>query len=255
MRINTNVGALTASRNSFVNNMATENSMRKLSSGLRISRAADDAAGLAIANKLRTQSRSLNHAAANSEQGNAMLQIAEGAAQTIQRIIERQKELITQKLNGTSSSDTTTTINSEITTLQSEAVRVRADANFQGTSVFASLSFQVSDNSTNGSFSVDASLTLTTLDGTSTLANADSALTAVNNTLANIGAGQNRLDYTVQNLKSAVVNVRAAESTIRDVDMAEEMATFTRNNILTQAAQAMLSQANQGSQGVLQLLR
>ena len=255
MRINTNVGALTASRNSFVNNMATENSMRKLSSGLRISRAADDAAGLAIANRLRTQSRSLNQAAANAEQGNAMLQIAEGAAQTIQRIIERQKELITQKLNGTSSTDTTTTINAEITTLQNEAVRVRADANFQGTSVFASLTFQVSDNSTNGSFAVDASLTLTTLSGTSTLANADSALTAVNNALANIGAGQNRLDYTVQNLKSAVVNVRAAESTIRDVDMAEEMATFTRNNILTQAAQAMLSQANQGSQGVLQLLR
>jgi flagellin len=255
MRINTNVGALTASRNSFVNNMATENSMRKLSSGLRISRAADDAAGLAIANKLRTQSRSLSQASANAEQGNAMLQIAEGAAQTIQRIIERQKELITQKLNGTSNSATSTTINAEIVTLQNEATRVRADANFQGTSVFASLSFQVSDNGSNGSFSVDAALTLTDLSGTSTLANADTALDAVNTTLANIGAGQNRLDYTVQNLKSAVVNVRAAESTIRDVDMAEEMATFTRNNILTQAAQAMLSQANQGSQGVLQLLR
>lgn len=102
---------------------------------------------------------------------------------------------------------------------------------------------------------VGATLTQTVLSGTSTLANADTALDAVNTTLAAIGAGQNVLDYTVQNLKSAVVNVRAAESTIRDVDMAEEMATFTKNNILTQAAQAMLSQANQGSQGVLQLLR
>lgn len=255
MRINTNVGALTASRNSFVNNMATENSMRKLSSGLRISRAADDAAGLAIANKLRTQSRSLNQAAANAEQGNAMLQIAEGAAQTIQRIIERQKELITQKLNGTSSSGTSTTINTEIGNLATEATRIQNSANFQGTSVFASLSFQVSDSSTNGTVSVSATLTQTVLSGTSTLANADTALDAVNTTLAAIGAGQNVLDYTVQNLKSAVVNVRAAESTIRDVDMAEEMATFTKNNILTQAAQAMLSQANQGSQGVLQLLR
>jgi len=255
MRINTNVGALTASRNSFVNNMATENSMRKLSSGLRISRAADDAAGLAIANKLRTQSRSLNQAAANAEQGNAMLQIAEGAAQTIQRIIERQKELITQKLNGTSSSTTSTTINSEISSLATEATRIQNSANFQGTSVFASLTFQVSDSSTNGTVPVSAALTQTTLSGTSTLANADTALDAVNTTLANIGAGQNVLDYTVQNLKSAVVNVRAAESTIRDVDMAEEMANFTKNNILTQAAQAMLSQANQGSQGVLQLLR
>lgn len=257
MRINTNVGALTASRNSFVNNMATENSMRKLSSGLRISRAADDAAGLAIANKLRTQSRSLSQAAANAEQGNAMLQIAEGAAQTIQRIIERQKELITQKLNGTSSSGTSTTINAEIASLATEATRIQNAATFQGTTVFAALAFQVGDGdgASVNQVSVTATLTQTTLSGTSTLANADTALDAVNTVLANIGAGQNVLDYTVQNLKSAVVNVRAAESTIRDVDMAEEMATFTRNNILTQAAQAMLSQANQGSQGVLQLLR
>ena len=255
MRINTNVGALTASRNSFVNNMATENSMRKLSSGLRISRAADDAAGLAIANKLRTQSRSLNQAAANAEQGNAMLNIAEGAAQTIQRIIERQKELITQKLNGTSSSGTSTTINTEISSLATEATRIQNAANFQGTSVFASLTFQVSDSASNGTITVNAALTQTVLSGTSSLADADTALTAVNDALAAIGAGQNVLDYTVQNLKSSVVNVRAAESTIRDVDMAEEMATFTRNNILSQAAQAMLSQAHQGSQGVLQLLR
>jgi flagellin len=102
---------------------------------------------------------------------------------------------------------------------------------------------------------VTSEFTLSTLGGSSSLTDADSALDAINGSLAAIGAGQNRLDYTVQNLKSAVVNVRAAESTIRDVDMAEEMASFTRNNILSQAAQAMLSQANQGSQGVLQLLR
>ncbi len=255
MRVNTNVGAITASRNSFVNNMATEGSMRKLSSGLRISRAADDAAGLAIANKLRTQSRSLNQAAANAEQGNAMLQIAEGAASTISRIIERQKELITQKLNGTSSAGTSTTINAEIASLQTESTRIQGAANFQGTSVFGSLTFQVSDSATSGTVTVTATLTQTALSGSSSLADADTALDAVNGVLANIGAGQNVLDYTVQNLKSAVVNVRAAESTIRDVDMAEEMANFTRNNILTQAAQAMLAQANQGSQGVLQLLR
>ena len=257
MRINTNVGAITASRNSFVNNMATENSMRKLSSGLRISRAADDAAGLAIANKLRTQSRSLAQASANAEQGNAMLQIAEGSAQTIQRIIERQKELITQKLNGTSSSATSTTINAEISSLATEATRIQNASNFQGTSVFASLTFQVGDGDAagNNAVTVTATLTQTVLSGTSTLANADTALDAVNTVLGNIGAGQNVLDYTVQNLKSAVVNIRAAESTIRDVDMAEEMANFTRNNILSQAAQAMLSQANQGSQSVLQLLR
>ena len=253
MRVNTNVGAITASKNAFVNNMATENSMRKLSSGLRISRAADDAAGLAIANKLRTQSRGLAQAAANAEQGGAMLQIAEGAASTIQRIIERQKELIVQKLNGTSNTATTTTINAEIASLNTESIRIQAAADFQGTNVFAALTFQVSDGAS--SVTVTATLTQVPLTGTSSLANADSALDAVNTVLGNIGAGQNVLDYTVQNLKSAVVNVRAAESTIRDVDMAEEMANFTRNNILSQAAQAMLSQANQGSQSVLQLLR
>ena len=255
MRINTNVGAITASKNIFVNNMATENSMRKLSSGLKISRAADDAAGLSIANKLRTQSRSLTQAASNAEQGNAMLQIAEGAASTIQRIIERQKELITQKESTGNNSTVSATLGTEIATLQTESARILADADFQGASVFASLTFQVSDSATNGTVTVNAALTLTTLSASSTLANADTALDSVNAVLATIGAGQNVLDYTVQNLKSAVVNVRAAESTIRDVDMAEEMANFTKNNILTQAAQAMLSQANQGSQSVLQLLR
>jgi flagellin len=257
MRINTNVGALTASRNIFVNQVATEGSMRKLSSGLRISRAADDAAGLAIANKLRTQSRSLNVAAANAEQGNAMLQIAEGAAQTIQRIIERQKELITQKLNGTSSAATTTTIESEIEKLSTEVARIANVTTFQGTTVFTSLTFQVAETSANGTVTVAATLTISdvSLAGTATLQDADDAMDSINSVLANIGAGQNVLDYTVQNLKSTVVNLRAAESTIRDVDMAEEMATFTRNNILSQAAQAMLSQANQGSQGVLSLLR
>ena len=255
MRINTNVGALTAAKNVFLNNMATETSMRKLSSGLRISRAADDAAGLSIANKLRTQSRSLTQASSNAEQGNAMLQIAESAASTIEKIIERQKELITQKDSTGNNSTVSATLGAEVATLQTESARILAEANFQGANVFASLQFQVSDKTANGTVTVNTSLTLTALGAASTLANADTALDAVNTTLADIGAGQNVLDYTVQNLKSAVVNVRAAESTIRDVDMAEEMANFTKNNILKQAAEAMLSQANQGSQSILQILR
>jgi len=250
MRINTNVGALTASRNAFVNNMATESSMRKLSSGLRISRAADDAAGLAIANKLRAQSRGLSAAATNAEQGNAMLQIAEGAAQTIERIIERQKELLVQAASGQNAS-VSSTLTTEVSTLSSEITRIRGSATFQGTNVFASVSLAVDD--TGATFSVNATLGATA--NPTTVANADSNLDTVNSTLAAIGAGQNRLDYTVQNLKSAIVNVKAAESVIRDVDMAEEMANFTKNNILTQAAQAMLSQANQGAQSVLSILR
>jgi flagellin len=255
MRINTNVSALTSSRNVFINNMNARSSMGKLSSGLRISQAADDAAGLSIANRLRTQARSLNQAATNAEQGRAMLQIAEGAAQTIQGFIERQKELMVQRDQTATNSSVTATLQTEINQLQTEATRVRADANFQGTSVFQSLTFQVSDQTTNGTLTVDASLTLTALSATSTLANADSALDAVNSALARIGVGQNVLDFTTRNLKSAVVNVKAAESTIRDVDMAEEMANFTRSNILMQAAQSMLSQANQSSQSILNILR
>jgi flagellin len=255
MRINTNVGALSASRNVFINNMAVEGSLRKLSSGYRIARAGDDAAGLALANNLRTQGRSLAQAAANAEQGAAMLNIADSAAQTIARIVERQKELIVQKTNGTTSTAASTTINNEITGLQTEAGRIKDAATYQGTSVFGSLSFIVSDGASNNSVSVTSTLTLTSLSGTSTVTDADTALTTVNTALASIGRGQNILDFTVQNLKSAVVNVRAAESTIRDADMAEEMATFTRNSILKQAAESMLAQANQSSQGVLSLLR
>ena len=257
MRINTNVGALNSTKNAFINTMATESSMRKLSSGLRISRAADDAAGLSIANKLRAQSRSLTVASANAEQGGAMLQIAEGSASTIQKILERQKELIIQRESTGNNNSVTTTLNAEITTLSTEVGRIISSTNFQGSSVFASLAFQVSDGTAGATVTVDASLAAATVSmaGTASISTVDNALTAINSVLANIGAGQNVLDYTVQNLKSAVVNVKAAESTIRDVDMAEEMANYTKNNILTQAAQAMLSQANQSSQSVLSLLR
>ncbi len=252
MRINTNVGAITSTKNIFVNQMAAERSMAKLSSGLRISRAGDDAGGLAIANKLRTQSRSLTTAANNAEQGAAMLQIAESAAQTIEKIIERQKELIIQKASANSAGGATL-LGNEIAALDTEVVRIKGAADFQGTNVFASQAFAVTDSA--GLVTVNAAFTLTALTATSTAANADTALDAVNTALGAIGAGQSVLDYTVQNLKAAVTNVRAAESTIRDVDMADEMATYTKNSILKQAAEAMLAQANQGSQGVLQYLR
>lgn len=257
MRINTNVGALTASRNLFVNTMNVDSSMRKLSSGLRISRAADDAAGLSIANKLRAQSRSLTQASNNAEQGNAMLQIAEGAASTIQRILERQKELIIQRTSTGNNSSVTQTLNDEIADLSTEVSRIINATNFQGATVFGSLAFQVSDGTSGGTVTVNSTLTASSvsLASTADIGQADTALTAINNVLAEIGAGQNVLDYTVQNLKNSIVNVKAAESTIRDVDMAEEMANFTKNNVLSQAAQAMLSQANQSSQGVLSLLR
>jgi flagellin len=257
MRINTNVGALNASRNVFVNNMATESSMRKLSSGLRISRAGDDAAGLAIANRLRTQSRALVQASNNAEQGNAMLQIAEGSAQTIQRILERQKELLVQRASTGNNGGVSATIDAEVTALNDEIGRIVAGTRFQGQALFSAtaLVFQVGDNNTASESQISITLNYTAPSGSPTLANVDTRLDDINTILGTIGAAQNRLDYTVTNLKSAVVNVRAAESTIRDVDMAEEMATFTKNSVLVQAATSMLAQANQSSQSILSLLR
>jgi flagellin len=256
MRINTNVNALGAARSVFVNNLAARSSMNKLSSGLRIASAADDAAGLTIANKLRTQARGLTQAATNAEQGRAMLQIAEGAALTVQQIVERQKELIVQRDQSATNGAVTAALGAEITALQSEAARIINESNFQGTSVFqAALVFQVSDQTVNGTLSINTSVVLTGLTGASTLAQADAANDNINSLLSTIGVSQNVMDMTVRNLKNAVVNVRAAEGTIRDADMAEEMANLTRNNILLQAAQAMLSQANQSSQGILGILK
>jgi len=257
MRINTNVSALTASKNMFVNQMMTDSSARKLASGLRISRAADDAAGLSIANKLRSQSRALTQSAGNVEQGSAMLGIAEGSAATIQRILERQKELIIQRESIGNNNGVTATLNSEITSLAAEVGRIISSTNFQGSSVFAQLTFYAGDGFGGNTVAVDARVTTASvsLAGSASVTDVDTALTHINSVLANIGSGQNVLDYTVQNVKAAIVNVKAAESTIRDVDMAEEMATFTKNNTLSQAAQAMLSQANQSAQGVLSLLR
>jgi flagellin len=256
MRINTNVSALNGARNLFMNTQASDTSMRKLSSGLRVSRAADDAAGLSIANKLRTQSRALSMASTNAQQAASMVQIADAATQTIQRIIERQKELIVQRESTGNNALVTASLAAEITTLSAEATRIQNTTNFLGSNVFSSLNFQVLDSSTNGTLNLNLSLSgYTALTGSSTLAQADTAIDAINSALSAIGANQNRLDYTIENLKTAVVNIRAAESVIRDVDMAEEMANFTKNQVLTQSATAMLAQANQMSQGILSLLR
>lgn len=227
MRINTNVGALTASKNSFINTMATENSMRKLSSGLRIARAADDASGLSLANTKRSQWRNLQMGVNNAEQKNADLQIAEGNVQTIERIRERILELGVQGVSG-----------GEVTALEAEITRLAGDS----TTLTGDITINVGSGSS-----------ITVALGSALTSSSD--LAAINTVLAAIGAGQSRLEYTIQNQKAAVVNVKASESVIRDVDMAEEMANFTKNNILTQAAQAMLAQANQGAQSVLQILR
>lgn len=258
MRINTNVGALDATRNLYLVQREVESSMGKLSSGLRINHASDDAAGLAIANKLRTSTRALAMSTNNAEQGNAMLQIAEGAATQIERILERQKELYIQRASSQNSGQTAA-LDAEYSTLSTEAARILDATNFQGAAIFgASLSFKVSDTTATGASTIDISIALTTSDvsaGTTAATDVSSKLALVNSALATIGSAQNRLGYTIANLKAAIVNQSAAESTIRDVDMASEMAMFTKNNILAQAGTAMLAQANQSGQSVLSLLR
>lgn len=261
MRINTNVAAINAQRNLSEVQRSVDSSMSKLSSGLRIAKAGDDAAGLTIANGLRSSTRSLSMAAKNAEQGSAMLSIAEGSAQTVQKILERAKELVTQKASANTSIDTTATaaINSELDQLGSEINRIIATTTYNGQAIFSGTArtFQVSDSdSATSNLSATVNLTgITISNATATISAVDGHLATVNTTLQTIGAAQNRLDYTLSNLKSAIQNQSAAESVIRDVDMAEEMAKFSKNNILAQAGQAMLAQANQSSQGVLQLLR
>lgn len=255
MRVNTNVGALNASRNLFLVQRDVESSMGKLSSGLRINKASDDAAGLAIANRLRTSTRALTQAANNAEQANAMLSIAEGSATTIQRILERQKELYIQAQSSQNSGQTGK-LNDEFAKLSEEAQRILDSTNFQGTAIFGeSLSFKVSDASAGSTIDISISLASSDVSAGATTADVDTQLDAVNDALASIGAAQSRLQYTVANIKTAIVNQSAAESTIRDVDMASEMATFSKNNILAQAGTAMLAQANQSGQSILSLLR
>jgi flagellin len=271
MRINTNVSALNAQRNLWSTQQDQTRSMDKLSSGFRINRASDDAAGLAISNVLRADTRSLTQASRNSEQANSMLQIAEGGASTIQKMLERMKELATQAASDNNSSQGQT-LNAEFGQLQSEIDRIANSTMYQGTTLLGgtTATFQIgAKNNTNDRLTMTlTSLSTTTLSVGSTAANVtsiataqsamtaiDSALTTVNTFLGNIGANQNRLQYAQSNIKTSIQNFSAAESVIRDLDMAEEMTKFSKLGILSQAGTAMLAQANQSTQGVLSLLR
>ena len=375
MKIQTNTAANSALRNMQINSKATESSIQKLSSGFRINRAADDAAGLAIANKLRADGKSLAQAQKNAAQGTSMLQVMDGATQTIATILDRMKELATQS-NSDNVGDQRTKLQDEFTALTSEIQRITDTTKYQGKALInggfgntvdgsstatgagkgvykadlsgakagtytlasttaaagkltmtsggvsqtidvaadgkQTVSFDkfgitldlsadfttstagaagsadattvvVAAGANGGSFMVGSSgsyssndridLTNVNLNTTgagslaitgdiSSLANAatmlttlDTAIDSVNTALGKIGASQSRFDFASTNVATTLQNTQAAESTIRDADMAYEMTQFTKNNILSQAAQSMLSQANQGTQGILQLLR
>ncbi|HET7275509.1 MAG TPA: flagellin [Longimicrobiaceae bacterium] len=267
MRINTNIGALNAHRNLSRTNDALSRSMAKLSSGFRINRASDDAAGLAIANKFEADIRSMQAASRNVAEATSLIQIAEGGASSLQDILVRMKELATQSASANAASQTAT-IGAEYDALVEEIDRIVGGTEYQDVALLDgsfSGTFQVGSGTTANdviavSLSNLDSSTLTVaagdIDGTSTaIDNVDAALTAVNSFLGDIGAYQNRLDYAAQNLATSIQNYSASESVIRDVDMAAEMTNFSKNQILQQAGTAMLAQANASAQGVLQLLR
>jgi len=271
MIINHNLNAMNAHRNMMENTTKAGKSMEKLSSGLRINRAGDDAAGLAISEKMRGQIRGLNQAGRNGQDGISMIQTAEGALNETHDILQRMRELAVQAANDTNVTADRDAIKSELTQLSSEITRIASQTEFNTRKLLnsgLSIKFHVGANSGQTvTLSINkANASTLGVNGTkidvakqstaeATIANVNKAITTVSTSRANLGALQNRLEHTIKNLDTSSENLQAAESRVRDVDMAKEMMNFSKNNILNQAAQAMLSQANQAPQGVLQLLR
>jgi flagellin len=275
MQINTNVSALNAYRNLSNTQNDLSKSLEKLSSGLRINRAADDAAGLAISEGLRAQVNGLNVAARNAQDGISVIQTAEGSLTEVHSILQRVRDLAVQAGNDSNNADSRTAIKTEIDALAEELTRVAASTNFNGIKLLngsnASLTFQVGAGSTAAEDQIAVDLSganittiatavagLTVDSAATALASVgtiDTQIKAVSTARSELGAAQNRFESTINSLNVASENLAAAESRIRDTDMASEMVKYTAANILSQAGTAMLAQANQSNQGVLQLLR
>jgi flagellin len=278
MRINHNIAALNTYRQLGNANNAQMKSMEKLSSGLRINRAGDDAAGLSISEKMRGQIRGLETASKNSQDGISMIQTAEGSLNEVHSILQRMRELAVQASNDTNVGEDRTALQDEVDELVTELGRIKDNTQFNTQNLLdssagsaGSVTIQVGANSgevmtldftvkgIDLSDIVDTDLASLDLSTTATAQDAiDSIQTAITDVSAgrsSLGAWQNRLEHTINNLDNASENLTAAESRIRDVDMAKEMMAQTKNSILAQASQAMLAQANQQPQGVLQLLR
>lgn len=272
MFINTNVGALNANRNLNFNNTQMGKTMEKLSSGYRINRAADDAAGLAISEKMRFQINGLSQAQRNAQDGISLIQTAEGALTEVHSMLQRLNTLANQAANGTYDATDRAKIQLEVNELVGEISNIAATVNFNGIQLLDGsqneVKFQISSEA-----DTIISISLTSMKpgdlGATGLANlsvADetsaqnainaikSAISAVSTQRATFGAVQNRLEHTVNNLGVMVENLSASESRIRDADMATEMTAFTKNQILVQAGTAMLAQANSAPQSVLKLL-
>ena len=280
MRINNNLMAMNTHRQLGIANNSGAKSMEKLSSGYRINRAGDDAAGLSISEKMRSQIRGLNQASRNAQDGISLVQTAEGALTETHAMLQRMRELVVQAANDTNTADDRGTIRDELNQLSEEITAITTKTEFNtkklldGTFSKTNITLQVGANSgqfiefkigdmsasalgvtTTAIGGVVADSSQTATDISKLLDTVDSALNKVSAQRSLLGAAQNRLEHTIKNVDNTSENLQAAESRVRDVDMAKEMMEFTRQNILQQASTAMLAQANQAPQTVLQLLR
>ena len=270
MRIYNNVNAVSTQNSLATASQSMGKSLEKLSTGLRINRAADDAAGLSVSEGLRSQIRGSQMGQRNANDGLAMLQIAESGTDEITNSLQRMRELAIQSSNGTYTNTDRNYIQAEFTALKSEITRIAQATTYNSVallSVTSTFSFQVSAASSGASSTVSftvandlsADLTLgsvaTQTGAQAAVASIDIALGSVLSMRSDVGASMNRLEKTVANLGNAITNMTDAESRIRDTDFATETTQFTRNQILTNSAQSMLAQANQLPQGVLSLLR
>jgi flagellin len=268
LRIQTNIEAFDAHRNLVNTENSLSQSMQRLSSGYRINKAADDAAGLAISQRLQAQVSGLDQAQRNAQDAESMVATAEGAMAEVQSMLQRVRDLAVQFNNGTLSASDQAAITQEVAQLCAEVDRIGSQTSFNGIALLTgsgSIQFQVGANDgqtlsvsavqlfgTGGK--VDPS-TVFSFSGTVSLSNIDAAIDNVSQARATFGAIQNRLDHTLNNLTTYEENLSASESRIKDADMAAEMVNFTKLQVLQQAGTSMLSQANQQPQAVLQLLR
>ena len=275
MVVQHNLTAANTNRQLGITTNGLQKSTEKLSSGYKINRAADDAAGLSISEKMRNQIRGLNKASDNAQDGISLVQTAEGALNEVHSMLQRMSELSVQAANATNATEDRGSIDDEIQQLKTEIERVASTTQFNKMDILTGKNFgdgtkklQVGANQgqtitiqISALVSVvDAALgdplTTTSVDkAQSSISKVQSAIAALSKMRSTFGAVQNRLEHTVANLDNISENTQSAESRIRDTDMAEEMVTYSKNNILQQAGQSMLAQANQANQGVLSLLQ
>lgn len=275
MIIQHNIAAINSFRNLGINQSALNKNLEKLSSGYKINRAGDDAAGLAISESMRSQINGLNQATQNAEDSIGLIKTAEGALTEVHSMLQRMSTLATQAANGTYNSVARANIQSEITELNAEIDRIAKNTDFNGIkpiSAQSMMTFQIGPSSaetikvtlqgmTSKDIKVDT-INVSIANNAQGISAANKAIDTIRAAIdtvskfrAKLGAAQNRLEHTVNNLKVTSENLTAAESRIRDTDMADEITAFTKNNILLQSSQSMLAQSNAAPQGILNLLR